>query len=193
MADQEETKDSIFNKLAPKHQAFVLEYMKEKHAATAYRNAYGTGKKTLSNDTCAANGYKLLRNAYIKEAIKEKLNEIWGNRTTDIGRVYDELMALAFSDVRDVMDFHEDGTFNVKDLAGVDTRSIKKLKIRKEPSKKVGDEVVEGADIIEIELYDKRTALSDLSEILKLKDQKGVTVNFFSDEAAKSVLAKHGL
>ena len=68
-----------------------------------------------------------------------------------------------------IISFGKDGAFSVKDLSEVDTRSIKKLKIRKEPNRKEGNDTIEGADIIEIELYDKRGALADLAEIVNMK------------------------
>lgn len=172
---EETKKESAFDKLNNRQKEFVLEYIDCRVAAEAYRRVYDRGVKKKTNGVARAGGAEILSNPNVKAAIEEKLNAIWGDKEVRIGAIWDELQSLAFSDVRKVMDFKEDGTFSVKDLSEVDTRSIKKLKIRKEPSKKVDDEVVEGADIIEIELYDKRGALADLAEIVNMK--KGITVN----------------
>lgn len=161
--------ETAFERLNPQHQGFVLEYIDCRIGEEAYRRVYGKRKK-ITDETCRKNASRLLTNADIKTAISEKLNEIWAKRTEDIGKAYDELSALAFSDIRSVMNFAEDGTFSVSDLSNVDTRAVKKMKIRKEPSKKIGNEVVEGADIIEIELYDKKAALAELAEVLKMKE-----------------------
>jgi len=173
--EEETKKESIFNKLNNRQKEFVLEYLDCRVAAEAYRRVYDRGKKKKTEGVVRAGGAEILSNPNVKAAVAEKLNELWDDKEVRIGAIFDELQALAFSDVRKVMDFREDGTFSVKDLSGVDTRSIKKLKIRKEPSRKEGEEIIEGADIIEIELYDKRGALADLAEIVNMK--KGITVN----------------
>ena len=183
MADDGEK--SYFDSLSAKHQAFVLAYIKERHAGTAYGVTYSNAKRKPSPESCAANGHRLLKKDNIRAAVAERLNILWENRREEIGRVFDELSALAFADIRNVMKFSEDGTFSVADLSGVDTRAVKKLKIRKEPSKKIGNNIVEGADIIEIELYDKKAALSEMAEILSMKSFKieaGLTIRIDNDD-----------
>lgn len=164
-----EAEKTVFDKLNARQKSFVLEYIECRVASEAYRRVYDTGKKKKSEGVIRANAAEILAHPNVRASIDEKLNQIWGEKEQKIGAIFDELRALAFSDVRNVMDFSEDGTFSVKDLSTVDTRSIKKLKIRKEPSRKEGDSVIEGADIIEVELYDKRGALADLAEIVNMK------------------------
>lgn len=173
MAD--ETTTSAFDQCNPRQKEFVLEYLDCRVAAEAYRRVYDRGKKKKSEDVIRSGGAEILAYPHVKAAISEKLNQIYTEKEKNLGDVYDELKAIAFSDIRNTMDFASDGGFSVKDLSNVDTRAVKKLKIRREADRKDGKKVIPGDEIIEIELYDKKGALSELAEILSMK--KGITVN----------------
>lgn len=162
----------VFDKLNDRQKAFVLNYIENRVATTAYLNAYTTDKKKVKPETAASNSYKLLRNAYIKAAIEEKLNEIWESREKKIGNIFDELAALGFSDVKALMDFRN-GNLSVKDFQEIDTRAIKKIKIKRVKEESFVNETksVE-ADIIELELHDKKGSLAELADILGLKKQQ---------------------
>jgi hypothetical protein len=67
----------------------------------------------------------------------------------------------------------KDGVLTVKDFDSIDTRAIKKIKIREErSSSKKSDETETTANIIEIELHDKKGSLAELADILGLKKQQ---------------------
>lgn len=163
---------TAFDKLNDNQKQFVLNYIKSRVATTAYLEAYSTDKKKLKYDVAGANAYKLLKIPQIQEAISEKINAIWESREKEIGKIFDEFIALGFSDINNLMD-HKDGNLTVKDFNDIDTRAIKKIKIKrvKEESFKTEERSVE-TDIVEIELHDKKGSLAELADILGLKKQQ---------------------
>lgn len=167
--EKEKENKTAFDKLNNNQKQFVLNYIKSRVATTAYLDAYSTGKKKLKYDVAGASAYKLLKNVQIQEAIKEKLTEIWENREKEIGSIFDEFIALGFSDINNFMD-HKDGNLTIKDFDKIDTRAIKKIKIKrmKEESFETEEKSIE-TDIIEIELHDKKGSLAELADILGLK------------------------
>ena len=156
---------TAFDKLNDNQKQFVLNYIKSRVATTAYLDAYSTGKKKLKYDAAGASAYKLLKNTQIQEAISEKINAIWDSREKEIGKIFDEFIALGFSDINNLMD-HKDGNLIVKDFDEIDTRAIKKIKIKrvKEESFRTEEKSVE-TDIVEIELHDKKGSLAELTEL----------------------------
>lgn len=165
-------KPSAFDSLNTRQKNFVLNYMESRVATTAYLDAYQTVKKPIENDIAAAASSRLLRNVNIKAAIQEKFTEIWNKKEERVGAIFDEIAALGFSDIKNILDF-TDGNLTVKDFNDIDTRAIKKIKIRRVKEESVvNDSKSVETDIIELELHDKKGSLSELSDILKLKKQE---------------------
>lgn len=164
--------EKAFDKLNDNQKAFVLNYIKCRVATKAYLEAYSSEENPLNYDNAAIMASNLLRNIKVSNAIDEKLNEIWNNKEEEIGKIFDEFIALGFSDINNFMD-HKDGNLTVKDFNDIDTRAIKKIKIRrvKEESFKTEEKSVE-TDIVEIELHDKKGSLAELADILNLKKQQ---------------------
>jgi phage terminase small subunit len=167
-----ETSKTAFDSLNDKQKEFVLNYIKSRVATTAYLEAYSTDKKKLSYEVAGANACRMLKDAKIQEAIRERINAIWESREKEIGSIFDEFRALGFSDINDLLEM-KDGVLTVKDFDSIDTRAIKKIKIREErSSSKKSDETETTANIIEIELHDKKGSLAELADILGLKKQQ---------------------
>jgi len=185
-----------FDKLNDRQKDFVLNYIRCRVATKAYLEAYDSDESPIDYDTAKVNASKLLTNTNIREAIKEKINEIWNEKEKEIGSIFDELKALGYSDINNVMEY-KDGMLIPRDFDKIDTRAIKKIKIKRiKESYSEDEEVTTATDIIEIELHDKKGSLAELTSILGMKEQK-VSVKFDmlndQDTAVKSVLEKHGI
>lgn len=168
-----------FDKLNDRQKDFVLNYIRCRIKAKAYLAAYSDKETPLDYTSAAASANNLLKNTYIQDAIKEKINEIWNEKEKEIGSIFDELKALGYSDINNVMEY-KDGMLIPRNFDEIDTRAIKKIKIRrvKEGSKNTDDVNVE-TDIIEIELHDKKGSLAELADILGIK-KKQVDLNIYS-------------
>ena len=77
--------------LTNKQQLFVKHYMVNMNATDAYRKAYGDDK---SDNTCAASGAKLLRNAKIAEAVAKVFNNTVKKLKLDEDFVLDRLVRV---------------------------------------------------------------------------------------------------
>lgn len=158
-----EKKESAFDKLSDKHKAFVMAYLTHRIASKAYIETYpDTGAEAGRRS-----GSRLLTKADVQAAIQDKLTEIWEDRAREAGKVFDELKALGFSDIADVTD--EDG--NIVNLHHIDSRAVKSIRVEKTETRKDEDVEVE-TKVIRIDLHDKRSALSELADILKMKQNK---------------------
>ena len=160
---------SSFDKLNDRQKDFVLNYIRCRVATKAYLEAYSTEEKPLDYASAGQSAYNLLKITEIREAINEKIMGIWDTKEKEIGKIFDEFIALGFSDINNVMEL-KDGVLIPRDFDSIDTRAIKKIKIKrvKEESFKTEDKSVE-TDIVEIELHDKRGSLAELADILGLK------------------------
>lgn len=163
----EENKSS-FDLLNDNQKAFVLNYIKYRVATKAYLEAYSNDQNEITYEVAGANACRLLKDARIQDSIAEKINEIWGTKEKEISKIFDELIALGFSDFKNLMEY-KDGNLNLKDFDAIDTRCIKKIKVREEKSKFDKDEY---STITEIELHDKKGSLAELADILSLKKQQ---------------------
>ena len=173
--DEKEIKQEIisaFDSLNNRQKAFLLNYLESRVATTAYIDAYSTPKNPISYEVAGACAHKLLKNAQVKAALHEKFAEIWNSKEQEVGKIFDEFIALGFSDIKTILDF-TDGNLSVKDFDKIDTRAIKKIKIRRVKEESfTNDEKSVETDIIELELHDKKGSLSEIAEILKLKKQQ---------------------
>lgn len=168
-----------FDKLNDRQKDFVLNYIRCRVATKAYLEAYAGEENTLDYEVAKAAASRLLTDVNVRESIKEKINEIWNEKEKEIGSIFDELKALGYSDINNVMEY-KDGMLIPRNFDEIDTRAIKKIKIRrvKEDSKSTDDVNIE-TDIIEIELHDKKGSLAELADILGIK-KKQVDLNIYS-------------
>ena len=96
----------------------------------------------------------------------------WETKEKEIGKIFDELVSLGFSDFKELMEY-KDGNLTLKDFDKIDTRCIKKIKVREErATSKKTDETYTVSYITEIELHDKKGALAELGDILNLKKKQ---------------------
>jgi phage terminase small subunit len=149
-------------KLTAKQQRFVNAYIETANGGEAARRA---GYKQVP-DALYVTAYRLLRKAKILDKIKERLAE--EDVTAD--EVKKTLASQMRSDVTDL--FTEDGGF---DLQTIKDRKIghliKKIKVRREYERGVGDEKIP-VDVIEIEGYSSQAAATQLSKILGIEQQQ---------------------
>lgn len=121
---------------------------------------------------------KLLRTdkgmAYIEEVQRRE-----GIRVTSIrNRVVEELSALAFSKITDVLDVSPNGTVTFRpDVPELVQKAVKSIKLTR---RKTGTNDYE--DVLEIQMHDKKGALDSLSNILNLQRRIGEELN--KDEEA---------
>ncbi len=161
-----------FDKLNDRQKDFVLNYIRCRVATKAYLEAYSGETNELDYESAAAMASRLLNNVNISEAIREKINEIWNEKEKEIGSIFDELKALGYSDINNVMEY-KDGMLIPRDFDKIDTRAIKKIKIKRiKESYSEDEEVTTATDIIEIELHDKKGSLAELADILGIKKKQ---------------------
>jgi len=166
--NETEIKQTAFDSLNNKQKAFVLNYIRNRVSTTAYLEAYSIENTPDNYYTAAAAACRLLKNVKVEAAIQEKFDEIWNEKESDIGKVFDELKSLGFSDINNIMELR-DGVLSVRDFDSIDTRAIKKIKIKELKSESTDTRT---AEIIEIELHDKKGSLAEIADILKLKKQQ---------------------
>ncbi len=160
--------ESSFDLLNDNQKAFVLNYIKYRVATTAYLEAYSNDENPLDYQSAGASATRLLKDVRISNAIKEKITEIWNNKEKEIGNIFDEFISLGFSDFKNLLEY-KDGNLALKDFEAIDTRCIKKIKIREDQSKSTKEIL---STVTEIELHDKRGSLAELADILNLKKQQ---------------------
>ncbi len=167
--------------LTEQQKEFCFNYVQTLNATKSYQAAYGVGYNVAS-----VSGSRLLGNPKIKAEvarIKEARKQDWLVDEQDIMR---EHMRMAFSDYSDFIEFgmqevekknefgdiefDDDGNaimvlkpyVQLKEKAEVDGRIIKKL--------------VYGRNGVEVELYDKQKALSDLERFISDKGTGGTPI-----------------
>ena len=143
--------------LSIKHQRFVEEYLQNSNATEAYQTVYPGVNRT----TAASNGWRLLRNARIAEAIQARLDQAAMPADEVLSRITDHARA-------DIDDFlNADGSFDLtKARRGKRTALLKKLKT-KTTTRTVGEMEVQTVEV-EFELHDAQAALVHLGKYHKL-------------------------
>lgn len=173
------------SKLRPKQQAFVLEYVKDFNATRA---AIAAG---YSRKTARSTAHEILTKQYIKEAVRQLLQE----KVMTTEEVLTRLADMARADIADLMDVSAMGftiDLMTKNESGElvpnpKTKLIKK--IRQKVTTYLGKkEDSEDREIVEteLELYDAQAALVHLGKNYGLfKDQSlnmGIDLSTLSDE-----------
>jgi phage terminase small subunit len=184
----EKQEKSAFEKLKLKQQKFVLEYLLDLNATQAAKRA-GYSKKTAY-----AIGSENLKKPEIKEAIKEKISEIFGNQEELILKTQRELECLSFSDIKNYINF-DDENLGFKVTNDTDTRAIESVKFKRryEAGKKKEDKdyVIED---IEFKMHNKKGSLDSLKQMLGVANKIDLNVTTEDeDEAIKAIMAKHGI
>lgn len=143
--------------LTDKQRRFCNEYLVDLNATRAYMAAYPSTKKESTASVCAA---KLLRNAKVKEYLKERKKaqqERVEIRQDDVLR---ELARIAFVDVTDIVSV-KNGKIRIADTDDLPPEK-----------RKIIAGLKEGRDGLEIKFYDRLRALEMLCRHLGMFDQK---------------------
>jgi phage terminase small subunit len=153
--------------LTPKQEAFILEYLKDLNATqAAIRAGY-------SPKAAAETGYANLRKPQIQAALAERLADLMATKGIEADHVLEELRRVAFSDMRDFASWGPDHVTLVASdqLTDEQARAVKKVKLTETSTtivQKDGSERTTSRRQIELELYEKLTALDKLGQYLKL-------------------------
>jgi len=163
MSIKEPTEKSAFDKLNNRQKIFVLEYVKDLNGTQAAIRA-GYSKKTAVK-IASENQTK----PDIKAAINEKITEILNDKEELILKTQRELECLAFSDMKDYVDF-DDENYRFKVTNESDTRAIKSIKIKRRLEKGNNEKVFE-VEEIDFDLHGKKGALDSLKQMLGIADK----------------------
>ena len=148
------TEKTAYDKLSPKMQRFVDEYLVDNNGAQAAIRA-GYSEKTAREQAA-----RLLTKVIVKKALEEKRAEIAEENQLKISDVIDELKKIAFSDVTQVM------SFNSKNAR------VKSSKSLSEDAKKTISSVSKTQNGLTVKLHDKVKALELLGRYLNIFSEK---------------------
>jgi phage terminase small subunit len=168
-------------KLSKKEEKFVIEYTTHFNATRAAINA---GLSSSANRAVAGVvGCNLLKKYNVKSEIEKQVQAIITDKEELRARVIEEYKALAFSDIKDVVDY--DGrSLTVNSFDDIDTRAVQS--IERQPVVTNSQGVVD--HVIKVKLHEKKGALDSLARYLQmLKDDVGVTVNINYESIKKSL------
>ena len=171
-------------KLTPKQQRFVSEYLKTGNATEAVRQA---GYQCKSDDAARVQGARLLTNANVAKYITERMQERQQRTEVTQDMVVKELAAIAFARATDYVEIRSNGvcsTVVIKPTTNLSDQQIRAI---------AG--IKEGANGIEIKLNDKEKALELLGRHLgmwndKIKVDGEVTTNNPFEELTTEELKK---
>jgi phage terminase small subunit len=152
--------------LRPKQQAFVDHYLLDLNATAAYKRA-GYRATGRSAENAAS---RLLGNAGVRAAIQQAQAERARRCHLEADRVLKEAMAVAFSDLGDLIEFTTEG-IRLKDGSQVPEAARKALagiRVRRT----IGDDHNPAAETVEFRLWDKLEALDKLMRHLGLLTNK---------------------
>jgi len=141
-------------KLTPKQQRFVEEYLIDLNATQAAIRA-GYSKKTAE-----VTGSRLLRNAKVKEAIKQAAKERSERTGVTQDMVIDQLRKIAFHDIRDVVEW-KNNKIRIRDSDKVDGTIIQEIQ----------ESVSESGRTLKVKTNDRMKALELLAKHLRMFDE----------------------
>lgn len=169
-------------RLTRNQKIFADEYLIDLNATRAYKAAYKNVKK---DETAAANGSRLLRNAKVKNYIDEKMKEREKRTEVTQDKVVKELAAIAFNKGSDYAQIVEEPIIiNGGYVRDPDTGSLKtQERIKVTPTNKLTKDqqkaiagIKEGRNGVEVNTYDKVRALELLGKHLGMfKDRVEVS------------------
>lgn len=147
--------------MTEKQKIFADEYLIDLNATRAYRVAYPSVKK---DETAAAAAVRMLRNVKVANYIQKRMEERQKRTEVTQDRVIQELAAIAFARATDYVEIRSNGVGSLViirptgDLSEEQVRAISGIK--------------EGANGIELKLYDKEKALDMLGRHLGMWNDK---------------------
>ena len=146
-------------KLTPKQERFVAEYLIDLNATQAAIRA------KYSEKGAEVRGSELLRNRKVADAIAEGKKKIANKLEISAERVKLELARIAFTDMKDYVDFGPAGVTlkELSEMSGDQSRAIAQVEHSFN---------MEGGGTVKFKLHDKLSAL----------DKLGKHFNLFSDE-----------
>lgn len=160
--------------LNDRHQAFVEQYLIDLNATRAYCDVYGVEAKIGS-----PNGTRLLRNARIAAEISRRQQERSKRTGITADRVLEELAAIAFSDLRNVVTWGGEGEavhvtpIPSAEIAEAPARAVQRIKARVRTVS--GEDTSETTVETEVVLHDKLGALTLIARHLgMLKDKSSL-------------------
>lgn len=163
------------NPLTPQQLRFVDEYLVDLNAVAAYARAGYKASSERNAKTCSA---AMMRHPGIRRAIEtaKRHRSIVTGVTAE--RVLEEVAALAFSDVGDLLDLSgpTPKLKPVNEIPAAARRAIASLKVRTDPS-----DPEKKAQIIEYKLWDKPSALT----------QAGKHVGLFAEKREETITHLH--
>jgi phage terminase small subunit len=152
----------------PKNKLFIEEYLSNGLNATkAYKAIYHA-----KNDNVArASAAQLLAKPKVAEAIKERIDQILGDKAELTMKTIEELKRIAFADITEFLSYDNNSvTFNPSE--DVDTRPIESVEITRLKTITAED----GKDLVtekmKLKLHDKKGALESLCKYLGLFKEK---------------------
>ena len=157
--------------MTERQKRFADEYLIDLNATRAYRAAYPAVKR---DETAAQAGSRLLRNVNVSAYIAKKLKERQKRTEITQDRVLQELAAIAFTDVTEIVSIRQNTVFvkNTNELTDAQKKAIAGIKTAKDGS-------------VELKLYDKKGALELLGRHLGMWNDK---LEIASIEMAQSKL-----
>ena len=171
------TKGDKLKPLSKKEQKFVLEYTTHWNATRAMLNSNLYRKKTTRNNTTTIK-YTLLKKINIKAEVTKIVDAILKDKEELRARVIEEYKALAFSDIKDIVDYRGNGSpLMVRDLEEIDSRAIQS--IERIPVATNSQGVID--HVVKVKLHEKKQALDSLSKYLGM----------FSDQPSNTEIHIH--
>ena len=131
---------------------FARELVKTGAYNEAYKIARPRSAKGLSRDEMSTRGKAWSYYPPVKQRIEELRAQTYRRHEKTVDRLINELATIAFSDIRDVLSFSENGVVikNSDDLSDSVARTI--------------SEVSMDGDKVKVKLYDKQTAINQLGK-----------------------------
>jgi phage terminase small subunit len=146
--------------LAPKQSRFVEEYIVDLNGRqAAIRAGY-------SPKTAEVQASRLLRNAKVRAAVTEAMQERSKRTRVTADHVVTELAKLAFANICDLIEVRSDGSLHVDLLRGTRDQAAALLEFEVDEYAKDGGETAHKVKRIRIKLHDKISALNTLARHL---------------------------
>lgn len=147
---------SGYNGLNPLEADFVVEYMQSGDAGKAYSKAFGVPY----DKSCLDYGKALLAKAPIKKAVNRQIASRVNVALATDDTIVSEMIDAATFDVKDLYD--ENGNMKpINELPSSITKFIKGISV-KSVSERMGREVIEQGEIVNISFVDKIKAIEAL-------------------------------
>ena len=177
-------KGDTHRKLSKIDEKFVLEYTTHFNATQAALNS-GLVRKGTGRNVAAAAGCTKLKTPKVKAEVERIVGKVIEEKEELLKRTIQEVKALAFSDIKDVVDY--DGrSLVVRDFTDIDTRAIHT--IERNPVVTNSQGIV--GHSTKVKLHDKVAALNLLARYLGMLKDTEVTVNIDYDSIRKSLEGK---